>query len=107
MFIPFTRLHQENNKISYEQVERPDGSEIALRAAAVGVQGGRFTIEDLGSGEVKIACEDSDKDIACQISERGIGVTIAIDNIINTAYSHMYTKWEAENSALECESTDN
>lgn len=70
-----------------ESCERPQ--HIEGMAEVVGRAGGRFTCEELTTGEVSVACEYNDRDIAIEVCANGPPVPGAVDRIVKLAFKYI------------------
>jgi hypothetical protein len=87
MSIPFTQFLRPNGRRRPTTIERPQLIEDL--ASAIDVAGGRFTCEELSTGEVSVACEFNDMDIAIEVCANGPPVEAAVDRMVKAAYKHI------------------
>jgi hypothetical protein len=87
MSIPFTQYLRPNGRRRPMTIDRPQPIEDL--ASAVDIAGGKFTCEELSTGEVSVACEYGDQDIACEVCPNGPEVEAAVDRMIKTAYKRI------------------
>lgn len=87
MAIQFTQYLRPNGRQRPMTIERPQLIEDL--ASAVDIAGGRFTCEELSTGQVSVACEYENQDIACEVCANGPEVEAAVDRMIKTAYKRV------------------
>lgn len=84
MSIPFTQFMRPDGREKPVTVNRP--SDVEILAGKVVEVGGRFTIEELMTGAVSVACEYDENDVACEIVPNGPQVPGAVDRVIRDAW---------------------
>ena len=76
-----------NGREQEQFVEREFGSQPAVDAAYIEKEGGKLTGEVLITGQVSVACEFNDSDIAIEVCPNGPEVTAAVDKMLANAAS--------------------
>lgn len=87
MAIPFIQYLRPDGQKCPQTIDR--SAAIEQRASVVIAAGGCFTCEELTTGQVSIACEFQNRDIAIEICENGLPIEAAVDHVVQTAYYYI------------------
>lgn len=87
MSIPFTQFLLPDGRERPEEIDRP--AEIEAMANRFIKAGGRYTVELLTTGEVSLAAEYRDEDIAIEICPNAVGVSGHVDNLVRASARHL------------------
>jgi hypothetical protein len=87
MSIPFTQFLLPDGRERPEKIDRP--AEIEAMATSFIEAGGRYTCEILSTGEVSLAAEIRDEDIACIVCPNAVGVALHVDNLVRASARHL------------------
>jgi hypothetical protein len=89
--IPFKQFLRPNARIADVTIDMPE--HVALMAQVFIAEGGAFTTEMIGPGEVSLCAEFEHEgelqDIACIISPNGPPITEAVEKLVQEAYEYL------------------
>lgn len=88
MSIPFTQFLLPDGRERPEEIDRP--ADIEAMATSFIEAGGRYTCEVLSTGEVSLAAEFRDEDIACVVCPNAVGVGLHVDKLVRASARHLH-----------------